>query len=320
MRKIFAILFCFCIFSAGIFAQQPSTTKQLTDLKWQVLPEISVTEEEEETEEALPHSFRAEFSLPGSKPKLALPNYFFDQLQVRPLQNANVKKMLLQEELVRIGTRYVTHYKRVAKRLRVGHRSRRVMQRVAYKVAMPIYGRPEVVAYLSYLRNQTGMRPQITSVLRTIEEHRSLSRHNGNAAALLGPLRTAHTTGFAFDMRYRNLTVAEQERLETQFMQDWKDGRIVPTKEFVQKCYHIVVVPKSAQQLNQAWVEAVVKAKTDDALVNYTLAVWKESPYLTSTSVQVATSTQKMLKQPVLITQKKGNTTPAQRKPCIVVP
>lgn len=189
-------------------------------------------------------------NLRGSKPKMALANIL-------------LAKHKLSKKKVVVG-----HKKEVrkvkSKLVKKGKKGQTV------RVTVPILADPAVDVWLKRARKETKLPWKVSSGYRSVADQKRLARHNGNAAKVSGPLKTVHPTGMAVDVTYKHLSKKQRAKAEAFLDNEWRSGRILPTKELYQACYHIVVLPKSQWQLNKTWVKATLDGNDKAPIIKRT--------------------------------------------------
>lgn len=100
-----------------------------------------------------------------------------------------------------------------------------------------------VVALEQDFRKRFGREFPINSAVRTVEIQEALIRNNPNAAPAHGPLASAHLTGSAIDIGYKELAPVERKWIERQLAKAKRAGLIQAVREQHQACYHVTVFP-----------------------------------------------------------------------------
>ncbi len=260
MRHVICVLLVVFLGLSSL-GQPPTTTqppRRLEDLNWQLPIKPIVTSDEDDEEEAVPEEepmfTLAEISLKGSKPKLALPNILIPTY--KPAKLIVVSKRTTKKTI------------RV-KKCRKCKARRKVVRRTKI-----IKATPDETKFLATAKQETHIPLPLSSAYRSKKEQLRLARRNRNAAAIYGPLRSAHDRA-AIDIPYKNMSQAQREKFEEYLMQLWTEkGSIIPTKEFVQKCYHIVVLPKELWGKNLEWVRAVMNKDLANPILLQSITVW----------------------------------------------
>ncbi len=102
---------------------------------------------------------------------------------------------------------------------------------------------PATIQFLSKLSRKfynkfDGTRFKVTSLTRTVGCQKWLQRHNTNATAVS---RSAHLTGSAIDISYKEMTTKEVRWMQQQLMELEKKHLIEATEEHHQACFHVMV-------------------------------------------------------------------------------
>ena len=107
------------------------------------------------------------------------------------------------------------------------------------------YLRPWAKLFLERLSRQYRARHRkplrVTSLLRTAAYQRSLSRRNGNAAAAVGPKRSAHLTGACLDISKKGMTRSQQAWVRSVLSSLKTKGYLYAVEEYQQPVFHILV-------------------------------------------------------------------------------
>lgn len=107
------------------------------------------------------------------------------------------------------------------------------------------YLRPWAKLFLERLSRQYHARHRkqlrVTSLLRTAEYQRTLSRRNGNAAAAEGPKRSAHLTGACLDISKKGMTRAQQSWVRSVLASLKTKGYLYAVEEYQQPVFHVLV-------------------------------------------------------------------------------
>ncbi len=107
------------------------------------------------------------------------------------------------------------------------------------------YLRPWAKLFLERLSRQFHARHRkqlrITSLLRTADYQRRLSRYNGNAAAAKGPKRSAHLTGACLDISKKGMTRAQQAWVRSVLSSLKTKGYLYAVEEYQQPVFHVLV-------------------------------------------------------------------------------
>lgn len=263
MRHVTSLLLAMFL-ALNSLAQPPKTTqhpRKLEDLNWQLPINPLANPLDDEDEEMAPEEEEtiftlAEISLKGSKPKLALPNILMPSYKPGKLIVASRKTT---KKTVRVKNRRCRKCK-----------ARKKVVRVTKIIKVT----PDEMRFLATAKKETHIALPLSSAYRSKREQLSLARRNRNAAAVAGPLRSAHDRA-AIDIPYKNMSQLQREKFEEYLMKLWTEkGSIIPTKEFVQKCYHIVVLPNDLWNKNLEWVNAVMNRDLANPILLQSLTVW----------------------------------------------
>ena len=107
------------------------------------------------------------------------------------------------------------------------------------------YLRPWAKLFLERLSRQYHSRHRkplrVTSLLRTADYQKSLSRRNGNAAAAQGPKRSAHLTGACLDISKKGMTGAQRAWVRSVLSSLKTKGYLYAVEEYQQPVFHILV-------------------------------------------------------------------------------
>jgi len=107
------------------------------------------------------------------------------------------------------------------------------------------YLRPWAKLFLERLSRQYHSRHRkplrVTSLLRTADYQRRLSRRNGNAAAAEGPKRSAHLTGACLDISKKGMTRSQQAWVRSVLSSLKTKGYLYAVEEYQQPVFHILV-------------------------------------------------------------------------------
>lgn len=107
------------------------------------------------------------------------------------------------------------------------------------------YLRPWAKLFLERLSRQYHARHskplRVTSLLRTADYQRSLSRRNGNAASAEGPKRSAHLTGACLDISKKGMTGAQRAWVRSVLSSLKTKGYLYAVEEYQQPVFHILV-------------------------------------------------------------------------------
>jgi len=93
----------------------------------------------------------------------------------------------------------------------------------------------------SQYRSRFGKPMRVTSLLRTAAYQRSLQGRNGNAAAAVGPKRSAHLTGACLDISKKGMTGTERAWVRNVLSSLRSKGYLYAVEEFQQPVFHILV-------------------------------------------------------------------------------
>lgn len=264
MRRVTSLLLAMFL-ALNSLAQPPQTTqppRKLEELNWQLPINPVANPLEDDDDEVAPEEEEtiftlAEISLKGSKPKLALPNILMPTY--KPAKLIVVSKRTTKKTIRVKKCRKCKARKKVVRRTRI------------------IKATPDETNFLAAAKKETHIALPISSAYRSKREQLSLARRNRNAAAVSGPLRSAHDRA-AIDIPYKNMSQSQREKFEEYLMTLWTEkGSIIPTKEFVQKCYHIVVLPKDLWSKNLEWVRAVISHDLANPILLQSITVWNPS-------------------------------------------
>jgi DNA-binding transcriptional ArsR family regulator len=128
------------------------------------------------------------------------------------------------------------------------------------KVRLLSFLRPAAVQILEQVarsyREKFGRHLPVTSVVRTDEYQRQLSRTNANATRIETP---PHTTGLAFDIYYRHMTAEEQAHVMTDLARLRDEGKIEALRE-LRDHFHVFAFNDGARP-----DDALIKRSRDDA-------------------------------------------------------
>lgn len=107
------------------------------------------------------------------------------------------------------------------------------------------YLRPWAHLFLDRLSTQYqarfGRPMRVTSLLRTATYQRSLQGRNGNAAAAVGPKRSAHLTGACLDISKKGMTGAQVAWVRNVLSSLRAKKYLYAVEEFQQPVFHILV-------------------------------------------------------------------------------
>ncbi len=107
------------------------------------------------------------------------------------------------------------------------------------------YLRPWAQTFLERLSSQYHARfkqpIRVTSLLRTASYQRSLRGRNGNAAAAVGPTRSAHLTGACLDISKKGMSGAQVAWVRNVLSSLRSKGYLYAVEEFQQPVFHILV-------------------------------------------------------------------------------
>lgn len=107
------------------------------------------------------------------------------------------------------------------------------------------YLRPWAKLFLSRLSRQYrarfGKPLRVTSLLRSAEYQKALTRRNGNAAAASGPKRSTHLTGASIDISKKGMTGKEVAWMRSVLSHLRDGGYIYAIEEFQQPNFHIMI-------------------------------------------------------------------------------
>lgn len=84
---------------------------------------------------------------------------------------------------------------------------------------------------------------RVTSLLRTVELQRQLTRWNPNAAQAVGADRSTHLTGATLDISKHDMNWSGMQWLRLQLLQMKREGYLYAVEEFHQPCFHVMVFP-----------------------------------------------------------------------------
>ncbi len=102
--------------------------------------------------------------------------------------------------------------------------------------------RAPVVKFISIIGrdflNKFGKRLKVTSLTRTLWYQKMLQHRNANAAALS---RTAHRTGAAIDISYKEMTMDEMNWMRRRLKRLEEEKMLEATEERFQACFHVMV-------------------------------------------------------------------------------
>lgn len=107
------------------------------------------------------------------------------------------------------------------------------------------YLRPWAHLFLERLSSQFhskfGRPMRVTSLLRTAAYQRSLRGRNGNAAAAVGPKRSAHLTGACLDISKKGMSGTQIRWVRNVLSSLRSKGYLYAVEEFQQPVFHILV-------------------------------------------------------------------------------
>lgn len=109
------------------------------------------------------------------------------------------------------------------------------------------YLRPWAKVFLDRLSRdyyaRFGQPLRITSLLRTVELQRQLTRWNPNAAQAVGADRSSHLTGATLDISKHDMNWSGMQWLRLQLFQLKRQGYLYAVEEFHEPCFHVMVFP-----------------------------------------------------------------------------
>lgn len=107
------------------------------------------------------------------------------------------------------------------------------------------YLRPWAHLFLERLseqyRSRFGQPMRVTSLLRTASYQQRLQRRNGNAAAAVGPKRSAHLTGACMDISKKGMSGSQVAWVRNVLSSLRSKGYLYAVEEFQQPVFHILV-------------------------------------------------------------------------------
>lgn len=172
-------------------------------------------------------------SLRGSKESLDKQYRMARELRLPRIQNvAQINQLLMNGQLYELPRQGETFYLDE----QIGEYD--PMYAHMYRVASPV-----AIKFISqwsrkFYNQFDGKRLKVTSLVRTVEYQKKLQRRNANATAVS---RSAHLTGSAIDISYKELVADEIKWMRTELLALEKKQMIEATEERFQACFHVMV-------------------------------------------------------------------------------